>query len=55
MDVNLKLGDAKTLIKSIPDKSIDLIFTDPPYNLSPYSTGNIKMSWRKDFNNDLAD
>lgn len=55
MNVNLKLGDAKDLIKSIPDKSIDLIFTDPPYNLSPYSTGNIKMSWRKDFNNDLAD
>lgn len=55
MNANLKLGDAKNLIKTIPDKSIDLILTDPPYNLSPYSTGNIKMSWRKDFNNDLAE
>ena len=34
---------------------MDLIFTDPPYNLSPYSTGNIRMSWRKEFNNDLAE
>lgn len=51
----LELGDSKKLIKSIPDKSVDLILTDPPYNLSPYSTGNIKMKWRKDINNDLAD
>ena len=34
---------------------MDLILTDPPYNLSPYSTGNIKLSWRKELNNDLAD
>lgn len=55
MRLNLKLGDANEHIKSVPDRSIDLIFTDPPYNLSPYSTGNIKMKWRKDFNNDLAE
>jgi len=51
----LKLGNSHDLIKKIPDKSIDLIFTDPPYNLSPYSTGNIKLSWRKEINNDLAE
>ena len=50
----IKKGDATELIKEIPDNSIDLILTDPPYNLSPYSTGNIKMSWRKDINNELA-
>ncbi len=55
MNIDLRLGDAKELIKQLPDKSVDLIFTDPPYNLSPYSTGNIKMSWRKEFNNDLAE
>lgn len=55
MNINLRPGDAKELIKQLPDKSVDLIFTDPPYNLSPYSTGNIKMSWRKEFNNDLAE
>lgn len=51
----IKQGDTRELIKELPDASIDLILTDPPYNLSPYSTGNIKMSWRKDFNNDLAE
>jgi site-specific DNA-methyltransferase (adenine-specific)/modification methylase len=55
MDIDLRLGDARELIKQLPDRSVDLIFTDPPYNLSPYSTGNIKMSWRKEFNNDLAE
>jgi len=47
-------GDCLMLMKDIPDKSIDLVLTDPPYNLSPYSTGNIKLSWRKEINNDLA-
>ena len=51
----LIVGDSAEHIKSIPAQSIDLILTDPPYNLSRYSTGNIKMSWRKDFNNDVAE
>jgi len=50
----LFLGDSYKLIKEIPSTSIDLILTDPPYNLSNYSTGNIKLSWRKDINNDVA-
>lgn len=45
-------GDSAEHIKTIADQSIDLILTDPPYNQGRYSTGNIKMSWRKDFNND---
>jgi site-specific DNA-methyltransferase (adenine-specific)/modification methylase len=49
------LGDSKEHIKQIPDASIDLILIDPPYNLSPYSTGNIKLRWRKEINNDLAE
>lgn len=47
-------GNAFEEIKKIGDHSIDLILTDPPYNLGKYSTGNIKMAWRKDFNNDIA-
>ena len=50
----LQRGDSRELFASLPDNSVDFICTDPPYNLSPYSTGNIKMSWRADFNNDLA-
>lgn len=51
----LALDDSICHIKTIPSNSIDLILTDPPYNLSPYSTGNIKFSWRKDINNDIAE
>lgn len=54
-DYNLILGDSAAQMKQIPDHSIDLILTDPPYNLGCYSTGNIKMAWRKDFNNDVAE
>ena len=49
------VGDSARLLKAIPDKSVDLIFTDPPYNLGKYSTGNIAFDWRADFNNDIAD
>ena len=26
-------GDCLELLKKIPDKSVDLVFADPPYNL----------------------
>jgi DNA modification methylase len=51
----LILGESSEYVKQIADQSIDLILTDPPYNLGRYSTGNIKMSWRKEFNNDVAE
>ena len=47
-------GDAFQKIKEIPDSSVDLILTDPPYNLSEYSTGNMKFDWRNEINNDVA-
>ena len=37
MDINtIKLGDAYELIKQVPDKSVDLIVTDPPYQFNGY-------------------
>lgn len=48
-------GDSKVLIRELADQSVDLILTDPPYNLSGYSTGNMDFSWRKTINNDVAD
>jgi site-specific DNA-methyltransferase (adenine-specific)/modification methylase len=51
---NMIFGDSRREIKKIPDGSIDFICTDPPYNLGQYSTGNIRLDWRADFNNDLA-
>lgn len=47
--------DCFSALKNIPDKSVDLILTDPPYNIAKYSTGNMKFDWRSDINNDLAD
>ena len=48
-------GNCFDKLKDIPDNSIDLILTDPPYNIAKYSTGNIKFDWRSDINNDLAE
>ena len=47
-------GDCLEYMKSIPDNSIDLILTDPPYNISQYSTGNIPLPGREALNNDIA-
>jgi len=48
-------GDCFELIKDVEDNSIDLILTDPPYNLGKYSTGNLKFKGRKEVNNNIAD
>ncbi len=48
-------ADSREVIKRVPDNSIDLIFTDPPYNIGKYSTGNIKLPGRSDINNDVAE
>ena len=33
MTVELHLGDCLEVMKSIPDKSVDAVITDPPYEL----------------------
>src|SRR4029453_4472413 len=55
VDITVWRGERRGLLARLPDASVDLICTDPPYNLGGYSTGNIKMAWRSDFNNDVAD
>ena len=47
--------DCFSVLKNIPDHSVDLILTDPPYNIAKYSTGNMKFNWRSEINNDLAE
>lgn len=47
-------SDCMDYMKSIPDNSIDLILTDPPYNIAQYSTGNIALPGREALNNDIA-
>ena len=53
MEINkIYLGDADELIKKIPDKSIDLIITDPPYGIN-YST-NRRKNKEHDFCSPIA-
>lgn len=54
MTYTIQQGDSRNHITTLPPASVDLILTDPPYNLNPYSTGNIALSWRSEINNDLA-
>ena len=53
-DYDLFNADCFDKLKDIPDKSINLILCDPPYNLAHYSTGNMNFSWRAEINNDVA-
>lgn len=47
------LGDAYQLIKEVPDHSVDLIMTDPPYAYESLQGGGI-MTKRK-YNQELMD
>ena len=47
-------GDCFNYLNEIPNNSIDLILTDPPYNIAQYSTGNIPLPGRTEINNDLG-
>ena len=37
--IDLRQGDCLEVMKDIPDKTIDLIVTDPPYNVSATNAG----------------
>ena len=39
----IQLGDCYELIKNIPDKSIDLVLTDPPYMITTTGAGLYKQ------------
>lgn len=47
--------DCRLLMKRMPSQSVDLILTDPPYNISQYSTGNISREGKTTLNNDIAE
>lgn len=47
--------DCLKYMKQIPDNAIDLILTDPPYNIAGYSTGNISLPGREAINNNIAE
>ena len=39
-------GDCLELMKELPDKSIDLVLTDPPYEIENHGGGDNKNWWR---------
>ena len=43
-NVELHLGDCLEVMKSIPDKSVDAVITDPPYGNALYKTDK-KVEW----------
>lgn len=51
----LAYGDCFNYLCKIPDNGVDLILTDPPYNIAQYSTGNINLYGRTALNNDIGD
>lgn len=49
---NIYLGDCYELIKDIPDKSVDLIYTDIPYLIESHGYGKSELSKRLDKRDD---
>lgn len=54
-EIDIYNEDCLKILSGIRNETVDLILTDPPYNISKYSTGNINFSNRKAINNDLAE
>ena len=48
-------GDSHELLKDVEDSSVDLILTDPPYNIGKYSTGDIMLPGRSSLNNGIGE
>ena len=49
---NIYLGDCYELIKEIPDKSIDLIITDPPYEIIGGGSGGCFGTGKRDYHSE---
>lgn len=54
--IELYQGDCLELMKNIPDESIDLIITSPPYNLGKtHHTGNNRFKSYTEYNDDMPE
>ena len=52
--IDLRLGDCLEVLKDIPDKSIDLIVMDPPYQISA-TNGGVSVNKVKKLSESLKD
>ena len=47
--IDLRLGDCRQVLSTIPSESVDVIVTDPPYRLtSRGGSGTMSGYWAKD-------
>ena len=53
-DVKLYLGDCLEVMKSMPDKSVDLVVTSPPYNFGGFNRDGRKRQYSQ-YSDDLPD
>jgi modification methylase len=55
-EITLLRGDCLELMKNIPDGSVDLIITSPPYNLGKtHHTGNNKFKSYNEYDDDMPE
>lgn len=47
MKYEIKQGDCLDLMKDVPDKTVDMILTDPPYELENHGGGTTQLATRK--------
>lgn len=52
-DIKLLCGDCLELLKDIPDKSIDLVCIDPPYEFAQHGGGGAFGSRKREYHNEL--
>lgn len=45
--IDIKRGDCLELMKNIPDKSVDMVLTDPPYENDNHGGGKTELAQRK--------
>ena len=51
--VKLLCGDCLELMKDIPDKSVDLVTIDPPYEFAQHGGGGAFGSRKREYHNEL--
>ena len=55
MDIQLQQGDCLELLKTLPDNSVDMVLTDPPYGIDYQSAWRTdKSKWHKKILNDKS-
>ena len=52
-DIKLLCGDCLKLLKDIPDKSIDLVVIDPPYEFAQHGGGGAFGNRKREYHNEL--